>query len=93
MEAGNGEGGEGVFIEFGTGFRGWKAVEGGLGEVVFEIVERWARKGRRNVGGRMNDCDEDEDWMIARRRGEANILIMSLVVRLLRSPSFEQTLN
>lgn len=30
----------------------WKAVSGGVGSVVLVVVERRARRGRRNVGGR-----------------------------------------
>lgn len=57
---GGGEEGCGVIdavsgVEEGFGglrFAAWKAVERGSGSVVLVVVERRARRGRRNVGGR-----------------------------------------
>ncbi len=37
----------------------WKALSGGLGPVVLVVVERRARRGRRNVGGSERMCGFD----------------------------------
>jgi threonine/homoserine/homoserine lactone efflux protein len=37
----------------------WKALSGGLGPVVLVVVERGARRGRRNVGGSERICGFD----------------------------------
>lgn len=53
----------------------WKALSGGLGPVVLVVVERRARRGRRNVGGSERMCGFD--GAKARR-----MLVLSIVVRL-----------
>lgn len=41
--------------EMGAAGEGWNAGKEGVGEVMLDTVESWARQGRRNAGERMKD--------------------------------------